>query len=47
MLAPSYAVAAGAADANLVLWRWSDRLPHKVKVFDPSGRLPKNMLSWA
>ena len=47
MLAPSYAVAAGAADANLVLWRWSDRLPHKVKVFDPSGRLPKNQLSWA
>jgi RES domain-containing protein len=47
LLAPSYyAVAAGPTDANLVLWRWSGRLPHQVAVFDPSGRLPKNQLSW-
>ena len=46
LVAPSYAVAAGPADANLVLWRWGARLPHKVAVFDPSGRLPKNQLSW-
>ena len=46
LLAPSYAVAAGHPDANLVLWQWSDRRPHKVAVFDPSGRLPKNQLSW-
>jgi RES domain-containing protein len=46
LLAPSYAVSAGGEDFNLVLWRWSGRLPHKVEVFDPSGRLPKNQLSW-
>ena len=45
-VAPSYAAAAGPTDANLALWRWSDRLPHKVTVFDPSGRLPKNQLLW-
>jgi RES domain-containing protein len=28
------------------LWRWNGSLPHKVAVFDPSGRLPKNQLSW-
>ena len=46
LIAPSYAATAGHADANLILWRWSARLPHKVAVFDPSGRLPKNQLSW-
>jgi RES domain-containing protein len=46
-LAPGFAAAAGAADADLVLWRWCDRPPHKVAVLDPSGRLPKNRLSWA
>ncbi|MBV8441144.1 MAG: RES domain-containing protein [Hyphomicrobiales bacterium] len=46
LLAPSYVNGASAGDANLVLWRWSGRLPHKVSVFDPSGRLPKNQLSW-
>jgi RES domain-containing protein len=47
LLAPSYVASAGAEDFNLVLWSWSDRLPRKVQVFDPSGRLPKNQLSWA
>lgn len=47
ILAPSYVRGAGAADVNLILWKWSGRLPHKVTVFDPSGRLPKNQLSWA
>ncbi len=46
LLTPSYANGARAGDANLVLWVWRDRLPHKVRVFDPSGRLPKNQLSW-
>jgi RES domain-containing protein len=46
LITPSYAAPAGPADANFVLWRWSARLPHKVTVFDPSGRLPKNQLSW-
>ncbi len=34
------------ADINLVLWRWSCRPPHKVALFDPSGRRPKNQRSW-
>ena len=34
------------ADQNLVLWKWGKSLPHKVSVFDPSGRLPKDQLSW-
>ena len=46
LLAPSYVNGATASDADLVLWRWSGRLPHKVSVYDPSGRLPKNQLSW-
>jgi RES domain-containing protein len=29
-----------------VLWDWGPDLPHKVTVFDPSGRLPKDQLSW-
>ncbi len=45
LIAPSYAIAAGPGDANLVLWRWSG-LPHKVAAYDPSGRLPKNQLWW-
>ena len=47
ILVPSFAPGAGDADRNLVLWTWSERLPHRVSVFDPSGRLPKNQLSWA
>lgn len=46
LIAPSFASGAGARDFNLVLWDWGDRLPHKVAVFDPSGRLPKSQLSW-
>jgi RES domain-containing protein len=46
ILAPSYAPGATRADRNLVLWRWSAEPPHKVAVFDPSGRLPKDQLSW-
>ena len=45
-LVPSYAAGATAADRNLVPWRWGPSLPHKIEVFDPSGRLPKNQLSW-
>jgi RES domain-containing protein len=47
LIAPSFVNGAGAGDVNLVLWGWSDRLPHKVAVFDPSGRLPWSQLSWS
>jgi RES domain-containing protein len=43
---PSFAPGASANDANLVLWRWGADLPHRVAVFDPAGRLPRNQLSW-
>jgi RES domain-containing protein len=46
LIAPSFVHGAEAGDVNLVLWDWSERPPHKVAVFDPSGRLPKSQLSW-
>jgi RES domain-containing protein len=46
ILVPSFASGAEADDVNLVLWEWGPDLPHKVTVFDPSGRLPKDQLSW-
>jgi RES domain-containing protein len=46
ILVRSFAPGATANDHNLVLWDWSSHLPHRVAVFDPSGRLPKNQLSW-
>lgn len=46
VLVPSFAPGATPADQNLVLWKWGKSLPHKVSVFDPSGRLPKDQLSW-
>jgi len=46
ILVPSFAPGATAEDHNLVLWRWDENPPHQVRVFDPSGRLPKDQLSW-
>jgi RES domain-containing protein len=46
VLVPSFAPGATPRDENLVLWDWSERPPHQVRVFDPSGRLPRNQLSW-
>lgn len=46
ILVPSFAPGAEAEDVNLVLWRWGPEPPHQVVVFDPSGRLPKDQLSW-
>jgi len=45
-MVPSFAPGADVTDRNLVLWRWSGDLPGKVEVFDPTGRLPSNQLSW-
>lgn len=47
VLVPSYARGAKRDAVNLVLWRWSAALPHRVLVHDPSGRLPRNLLSWS
>jgi RES domain-containing protein len=46
ILVPSFAPGATHRDENLVLWKWSDRPPHQVRVFDPSGRLPRDQRSW-
>lgn len=47
ILVPSFAPGAESNDVNLVLWDWGPNLPHKVEVFDPSGRLPRDQLSWS
>jgi RES domain-containing protein len=46
ILVPSFAPGATDSDRNLVLWTWSDQPPHRVTVFDPGGKLPKDQLSW-
>ena len=46
MVVPSFVPGASEANLNLVLWKWGPDLPHKVEVYDPSGRLPTNQLSW-
>jgi RES domain-containing protein len=43
---PSFANGARADMHNLVLWKWGPDLPYRVRAYDPSGRLPKNQLSW-
>lgn len=46
VLVPSFALGAAPHHHNLVLWRWGEALPHRIRVFDPTGRLPSNQLSW-
>lgn len=46
LLTPSFATGARPDMANLVLWHWGPDLPHKVRVHDPSERLPKDQSSW-
>jgi RES domain-containing protein len=46
ILIPSFANHARLDLHNLVLWKWGPKLPHRVNVYDPSGRLPHDQLSW-
>ena len=46
ILVPSFANGARGDMHNLVLWKWGPNLPYLVLAHDPSGRLPKNQLSW-
>lgn len=46
IVAPSFARGARPGMRNLVLWKWGADLPWRVTVHDPSGRLPRDMLSW-
>ncbi len=41
IIVPSFAKGALGGDKNLVLWTWSESLPHHVCVFDPDERLPR------
>jgi RES domain-containing protein len=42
----SYAFGATEEDINVVFWKWSRNKPHKVRVIDDNGRLPKDDSSW-
>ncbi|MGB5265659.1 MAG: RES domain-containing protein, partial [Polyangiales bacterium] len=46
MLVRNFVHGAGSEDINLVLWKWTKRRPHKVTLFDPDHRLPKDASSW-
>jgi len=46
ILVPSFVPGANEKNENLVLWKWGPDKPHRVTVYDPSGRLPANQLSW-
>jgi RES domain-containing protein len=46
ILVPSFATAAQPDMHDLVLWKWGPTRPHRVEVYDPSGRLPKDQTSW-
>lgn len=46
IIVPSFAPGASAEDRNLVLWKWGPDLPHKIDVYDPEDRLPKDQRSW-
>jgi RES domain-containing protein len=46
IVVPSFVRGALGEDQNLVLWNWGKSFPHKLAVYDPSGKLPKNQLSW-
>jgi RES domain-containing protein len=46
VIVPSFAFRAGSHDRNLVFWKWGKDLPHRVRVVDDHGRLPKDDRSW-
>jgi RES domain-containing protein len=48
ILVPSFAVLARRWRCmhNLVLWHWGPNRPHRVRIYDPTDRLPKDQLSW-
>jgi RES domain-containing protein len=47
VLVASFATGPTPDDHNLVLRRWRPDFPHEVTVYDPSGKLPRNRLSWS
>lgn len=46
IIVPSFAAGANRDAKNLVLWRWSEVLPHRVTIIDVERRLPRDAASW-
>ena len=46
IIVPSFASGAGAGDVNVVFWHWAADPPHRVRVIDDGGRLPRDAISW-
>jgi RES domain-containing protein len=46
IIVPSFAPGATSADRNIVFWRWSATLPHRLVVIDDETRLPRDDKSW-
>ncbi len=42
IIAPSFASNSNSDAKNLILWDWSDQLPHQIILIDDNNRLPKN-----
>lgn len=46
VIVPSFASRAAPEDRNLVLWTWTREPPHRLRVIDDEGRLPRDQSSW-
>jgi RES domain-containing protein len=46
LLVRSFAPGCSENNCNLVLWQWSQTVPHSVQVIDDLSRLPKTRDSW-
>lgn len=46
IIVPSFASGAGAGDIDVVFWHWAADPPHRVRVIDDQGRLPRDASSW-
>lgn len=46
LLVRSFAPGCSENNCNLVLWQWSNTVPHSVQVIDDLSRLPKTRDSW-
>ena len=46
IVVPSFASGATAQDINAVFWTWAPDGPHRVRVIDDFGRLPRDQGAW-
>ncbi len=47
VIAPSFATNAPPEGVNIILWDWSESLPHQVLLIDDDSRLPADQSSWS